>query len=64
MHKLKYAVKYKTDDKGYIHLLEELQGQLVRTVINTRDQAVREALIELGWTPPEEEHQPFKGIED
>lgn len=29
--------------------------ELSRWVINTREEGIRKALIELGWTPPEDE---------
>jgi hypothetical protein len=30
----------------------DLRGDIHRTVMNTADQQIRQALIELGWTPP------------
>lgn len=36
-----------------IHLtLQKTQNEISRWVIDTREQAIREALIRLGWTPP------------
>ncbi|MFH1806812.1 MAG: hypothetical protein ABID63_18180 [Pseudomonadota bacterium] len=33
-------------------------GHITRRMIETEDHAVREALIALGWTPPDHGHQP------
>jgi len=30
------------------------RSEITRRIMNTREDQVREALIELGWTPPEE----------
>lgn len=34
---------------------QDLRGQMARQIIRTRDKAVRQALIALGWTPPLDE---------
>jgi hypothetical protein len=35
----------------------EQRKYLARWLVNVQDQKVREALIKLGWTPPEEEEE-------
>jgi len=38
-------------------VLDSVNTQLMRTVLNTSDQQIRDALIELGWTPPSDERK-------
>lgn len=35
---------------------DDWTGKVVRQIINTKEQMVRDALIRLGWTPPKEEN--------
>ncbi|KKN43523.1 hypothetical protein LCGC14_0702460 [marine sediment metagenome] len=41
--------------KEYGTHLQEGERVLMRSIIDTREEQVRKALIELGWTPPQEE---------
>ena len=34
--------------------ITDLAGQIMRRVLNTQEQHIREGLINLGWTPPPE----------
>ena len=34
--------------------IEDVRQTIVRLVIDTKEQQIREALIHLGWTPPKE----------
>ncbi len=34
---------------------KEMQEEIARRVINIQEQVIREGLIKLGWTPPQEE---------
>jgi len=38
---------------------EDWGGRITREVMNTKDQAIRKALIALGWTPPTHERTEF-----
>lgn len=40
-------------DGRHITLIEDLRRELCRRVLDTEDRMVREALIKLGWSPPE-----------
>jgi hypothetical protein len=52
--------KIRTDVFGVGRIIQELSSvdnnnqitRLSRWIINTRDEAVRQALLKLGWTPP------------
>lgn len=53
----KYSIDYtiipKIDyDKETIELIEVFQNKLSKSVIDTKNQAIRESLIKLGWIPP------------
>ena len=54
--KLTYDVCCGVDPESEsIHLAVKRAEEMVSyEIIRTKDKAVREALIELGWTPPEE----------
>lgn len=39
-------------DKETITMTEDIQGQIMISIMDTKDKAVREALIRLGWSPP------------
>ena len=41
----------------YRENVEGIREQFMREVINTKDRHVREALIALGWTPPQIKQQ-------
>lgn len=45
-----FAIEIKTDPE-----VEGLAAQVTREICNLKDQAVRKALINRGWTPPPEE---------
>jgi hypothetical protein len=50
-----YGLAVKTFVDGKIELeLRKGQEALSKWVVNTREEAVRDALIKLGWTPPPE----------
>ena len=58
---MKYKITYEID-KDEILILTTMQNSInkmvketSRMLIKTKDKAVREALIELGWTPPNED---------
>ena len=60
---MKYEVKADTFEDGTIELTEchssdwkGIADSYCKSVIDTKDQAIREALISLGWTPPEEKN--------
>lgn len=53
----KYSLELKTTilDDGVVEQEQlGIGGNITRWIIDTRDQAIREALIKLGWTPPSE----------
>lgn len=52
-----YELKTETTKEGLIiqTLLEDKVKTLTRWVCSTREVAIKDALIELGWTPPKEE---------
>ncbi len=51
----KLDVQTSFTNDGLIKQTTEIGGQIIRTVINTQDEQIRNALIGLGWTPPEQE---------
>ena len=49
-----YVVTASVDlDQKTIKLRENLFGNVSESIMDTKDKAIREALIALGWTPPE-----------
>ena len=44
-------ITYDTSSRG-IKMTEDLGYQLIETTISTKDKAVQDSLIALGWTPP------------
>ena len=36
------------------NIMDEKMREFQQTIVETRDKAIREALIALGWTPPQE----------
>lgn len=40
-------------DGRLITLVEDLRGEIYRHIVDTQEQMVRQALISLGWSPPE-----------
>lgn len=42
----------------------DLREQVIRRVMDTQEQQIREALIALGWTPPNSGIQPIERSED
>ena len=59
MSDMKYNIKTGIDFQTgavFLETEQEFQGVrevLFREVVRTKDEAIREALIKLGWTPPE-----------
>lgn len=39
-------------DKETITMTEDIQGQIIITIMNMKDEAIRSGLIRLGWSPP------------
>lgn len=55
-HKLEAKIECDWDhESGEVTLVEEVCGKFFTTIVATKDQKIREALIGLGWTPPEDE---------
>ena len=59
MSKIKYRVTPLIKDKETLEVITEMNDvlnekmrEISRSVIKLQDQAVREGLIKLGWTPP------------
>ncbi|ULQ47451.1 hypothetical protein JN531_004005 [Flagellatimonas centrodinii] len=51
------AVTSRITDVGDIEIETNVLGAVQRGVLRMEDQAVRSALIKLGWTPPGERQQ-------
>ena len=51
---------YINRDDDSIKLREDICGQFYETVIRTKEAKTREALISLGWTPPNENKKEVK----
>lgn len=55
---LVYSITPKIED-GVISFTEAMNGEVtnkfVKEVMDTKDKAIRQALIALGWTPPKED---------
>lgn len=54
-----YQPKLKADiyaeEKEYgFDLITEINNVFYKQIVNLQDEAIREKLIELGWTPPED----------
>lgn len=48
-----YKVKTQTSKHGLIESeVTDLAGKIRKMVINTQEAQIRQALIDLGWTPP------------
>jgi len=54
--KIKLTLDTSVDDVGNItqQIIGEHQREFTKWIIHTREEAVRAALISLGWTPPNE----------
>lgn len=50
-------------DQSMRWFADERRRLIARDVINTKDAQVREALIRMGWTPPDKPAHKFKGLE-
>ena len=50
--KLTYKATPEIDDMGFLNIREEINGRFQTMIVDTREKAIREALITLGWTPP------------
>ena len=46
---------YTTEDKKVISDFYDLHGEILRTILDTQDKQIRDTLIQLGWTPPEDD---------
>lgn len=56
--KVRFDFQYGTDkDSGLAVVKSKLMDKVVIDYLKTKDEVVRKALIELGWTPPEEERR-------
>lgn len=58
LEKYQFGVKFRigSDKKsGIISICEDWGRELMFKYINTKDRAIRDELIKLGWTPPEVE---------
>lgn len=55
-----YKINIRTDvfRDGVIEQTDSVMGQIMRRVLDTREEQVRQALIMLGWTPPSPNWQP------
>ena len=51
-YNFKQTIDYK--NKTITHEFEDALKRLTKEVVDTKNKAVREALIKLGWTPPPE----------
>lgn len=51
-HKLTYKAKPEIVDDQIVCIREELNGRFSHLVVDTREKAIRDGLIALGWTPP------------
>lgn len=51
-NKLTYAVTPEIVGGETISIMEEINGQFYKTVINLKEKAIQDALIALGWKPP------------
>lgn len=47
-------------DDDSIKLMDNICGQFYETIIKTKEAKTREALISLGWTPPNENKKEVK----
>lgn len=47
--KFSTKIEYETEK---ITLIEEFQGKVYHHICDTKEQCMRDALIKLGWTPP------------
>lgn len=47
-------------EDGRISINTDLGGQIYRRVIDTEDHVLRQALVSLGWTPPDEPPPPVE----
>ena len=43
-----------TQDTITHETVEEITGRMIQEIINTKEKATRDALIEMGWMPPED----------
>mgnify|MGYP001585279664 CR=1 FL=1 len=50
---IKYTIDTTINNTQIIQVLRDNSGELARWVIDTREEQTREALIKLGWKPPE-----------
>lgn len=44
-------------DTGILKVSEHIFGYVTEKIVELNSQAIREALIEMGWTPPGKEHE-------
>ncbi len=59
MHGMKAIVTTSYETSGHIHQRVEFCGPkisktVVKHIVNVREKQIREALIRMGWKPPEE----------
>ena len=47
-----YEISGLIKDGGILHLTEKFNGEVRKSVMDLKEKFIREALIELGWTPP------------
>lgn len=55
---INYKITTNSTNEGLIvqevySIHDRIHSQVIRYVINTREQQIQEALIALGWTPPQ-----------
>lgn len=52
---LNFDLNVSTTEGGCIHTLTTLGAQILsREIVLTKDEKVRQALIDMGWTPPQQ----------
>jgi hypothetical protein len=53
-HKLSIVTNWNIEDGVISQRMEGMLTNMTRMIIKTRDEGVRKALIDMGWTPPKE----------
>ena len=60
----KYKLNYEADPvKQEIKLMTEIMGEIQEEIFSTKDQYIRNGLIDLGWLPPEYKEALEKTLE-
>ena len=52
-NKIKVETKFSEDSGIVTNSITDINGEIYQSIMRTRDKQTRDALIEMGWMPPE-----------